>query len=154
MLERIDGSSQERGYNLYTQPVQGNQHDECYHQGQNERNGSLEALIVREDSPAVLVEIPKRGPFPDGQSHRRLLESGRALTVRRARRSISIADCDVVFDLRNAGGQPGGPLRLVALGPGANGAAQHHLTSIGLDDDAFRVELRTTLQSGFDLGFD
>src|SRR3984957_9594124 len=126
-LERIDGSNQERGYDLDTQPVQGNQHDERYHKGQNERNSTLEALIVRQDSPAVLVVIPTCGPIPDGQSHRRLLERGRALTVRRARRftsiarSISITDCDAVFDLRDAGGQPGGPLRLVALGPGANG---------------------------------
>jgi len=61
VFQWIHSSEQERGHDSDAQSVQRYEDDERNHNGQNERNRALEALVVRQNIPLRLTAIPTLG---------------------------------------------------------------------------------------------
>src|ERR1700692_3949943 len=76
MFQRIDGSEQERGHDPDAQSVQRHEDNERNHQGQNERDRTLESLVVGQNIPLLPGAIPTFGQWHSRSRSPRLSESG------------------------------------------------------------------------------
>src|ERR1700738_1605750 len=106
------------------QSVQRHEDDERNHQGQNERDRTLESLVIGQNVPLLPGAIPTFGQWHSRSRSPRLSESGLGVknagggdcgakgTRPTAGCELSIGDSDAVFYFRDAGSHPSGPLCL------------------------------------------